>query len=410
MLRFTDKPYTFREARPSAFIYRLALIFNRFRNLPGKAHRIAGIQMAGQEQVKKLRDDPDVRLIFVVNHSTHSDVEIVMEVMRRCRLWGCFMAAHEVFVRSRMQSWIMQKTGAFSVDRERVDRRSIKEGVRIAQDKRFCLGLFPEGNVVFTNERVMPFFDGASFMAQKAQRDLKDGARVFIIPTSVRVTHMHDVREILRQQLEELVGSLKAEGMDVHWDKSLAFHEQIEMVGHSILCRGLKRRGYGQPCEIDAWCENPDATLEKVTGEILSELEREMGIEPKGTAIVRSRNVRSQLAKLRLDGAQDEALINAWDDKSMLLLRVQSYQADYLRECPSVDRCSETLEKLREDAADAIVRPVSPRHAHVRFGDPVPVSGKSVTELTLELETAVNSGLAIYQSPFVGGERMESKR
>ena len=407
MLRFTDKPYIFKEARPSRFVFKIAMCINRFRALPGKRHRIASINATGKEKVAQLRDDPDVRLIFVSNHSTHSDVEIVMEVMGQCKLWGCFMAAHEVFVRSRIQSWVMQKMGAFSVDRERVDRRSIKEGVRIAQDKRFCLGLFPEGNVVFTNERVRPFLDGASFMAIKAQRDLKDSAKVFIIPTSVRVTHLKDVRGLLRTQLNDLVATLQAEHIDVHRDESLPFHEQLIMTGYSILCRGLKRRGFEPNVDIESWRKNPDQVLENAAAEILGELESEMAIEAKGSALERARAVRSQLAKMRLDENQDEKKINSWDDKSMLLLRVRSYESDYLRSCPSVDRCGETLEKMREDATEVLIRPESDRHANVHFGHPIPVTGKKVGDLTRELEEAVDRGLAAYKSPHPGGELME---
>ena len=83
MLRFTDKPYVFKEARPSAFVFKIAMTINRFRALPGKRHRVASIESTGSAQIKKLRDDPKVRLIFVANHSTHSDVEIVMDVMGR---------------------------------------------------------------------------------------------------------------------------------------------------------------------------------------------------------------------------------------------------------------------------------------------------------------------------------------
>ena len=408
MLRFTEIPYVFREARPNRFIYELGTWVNRKFFLPGKSHRIARIETEGQENFAALRASPDARLVFVANHSTHSDAEVLGEALYRCDVWGAFMAAHEVFARNSVRAWCMQRMGAFSVNRENLDRRAIKEGLRLAKDKRCCLTLFPEGNVHFTNERVTEFLEGAAFMALKAQRDLKDTAKVYIVPTSIRFTHTEDVRSLLHRQLDELTQHLTDEGTEVRRDPSAPFHEQIEMIGHAILCRGLLRRGYDPPHDMAAWRSDPDATLENIAERILEKLEEEMQITPKGGIGERTRTLRSQLAKLRLEeGNDDDVTINRWDDESILVLRAQTYRAAYLREHPTVDRCAETLEKLREDLLDVLVRPESPRHVHVRFNEPVAIEKQSVTQLTSVLEDAVNDGLAAYQSPFPGGELME---
>ena len=407
MLRFTEKPYVFRKARPSRLIYVIATWINRVFTLPGERHRISRIELSRSDRVAKMREDPDARLIFVANHSTHSDVEVLMEAQRRCRLWGAFMAAHEVFARNPIQAWVMQKMGAFSVNRENVDRSSIKEGVRIAKDKRYCLSLFPEGNVAFTNEQVMPFLDGGSFLALRAQRELKGDAKVYVVPVAIRVTHIKDVRELLRRQLADLVEQMKGEGMEVKIDDAMPFHRQLEVAGYAVLCRGLERRGYEHPGTLESWNEDPNATLEAVTEQILGDLENEMEIEGKGSVAERSRVVRSQLAKMRLEANGDTEQIDRWDNQSILLLRLQTYGADYLRDRPSVDRCSETLEKLREDMTDILIRPESTRHAWVHFGEPIALEGQRVTELTEQLEGSVGAGLAEFASNSAGSEMME---
>jgi len=244
MLKFTDQPYEFKEARPNRWVYRLAVWVNRVFDLPGKRHQVKSIELSGDERLKQLELDPDVRLVFVANHSTHSDVEVLTEGLRRCAVWGAFMAAHEVFVRSRLQSWVMQKVGAFSVNRESLDRKSIKEGVKIIKDKRYGLCLFPEGNVAFTNERVNRFLDGASLLAIKAQKELGDDVVVMMIPVSIRMTHLEDVTVTLKEQLKELIDRLDAEGIELKMDSDLSFAQQIERVGHAILCRGVKLRGF----------------------------------------------------------------------------------------------------------------------------------------------------------------------
>ncbi len=408
MLRFSNTPFVFKEAKPNRWVYGMAMWVNRVIALPGHRHRIKSMELSGCDRLMPLLNDPDVRLIFVANHSTHSDVEVLMEAQRQCGIWGAYMAAHEVFTRNRFQSWVMQRVGAFSVNRENVNRQSIKEGVRMVRDHRCSLTLFPEGNVAFTNEQVMPFLDGASFMAIKAQKSLAGVAKVLVIPTSIRLTHIEDIRDLLKMQLESLLRQLADEGIEVKVDEDAPFHQQIEMLAYAILCRGLKRRDYDVPDDDGAgWRDNPDVMMEKVIEMILSGLEREMGNAAKGNHSDRARVVRSQLSKMRLEDDVDIEKIQHWDDQSILLLRVQTYGASYLRDCPSIDRCSETLEKLREDFEEILIRPVSPRHAHVHFGAPIVIDGKRVAELTSELEAAVNSGFSEYSSSYAGGEMMD---
>ena len=413
MLKFTDQSYEFKEARPNRWVYRLAVWVNRMIDLPGKRHRVKSIELSGDERLKKLQLDCGVRLVFVANHSTHSDVEVLTEGLRRCRVWGAFMAAHEVFVRSRLQSWVMQKVGAFSVNRESLDRKSIKEGVKIIKDKRYGLCLFPEGNVAFTNERVNRFLDGASLMAIKAQKELGDGAAVMMIPVSIRMTHLEDVSLTLKQQLSQLLERLAAEGTELKMNHDLSFAQQIERVGHAILCRGLRRRGLLIPESLTNWRDestDPGDILNEVAVSLLQLLEEEMKLIAKGTVVDRTRAVRSHLAKLRSgrievqDLQQEKDWLSRWDDLSMFLLRMQTYDVYYLRTCPSIDRCSETLEKLREDIDDVLVRPFAPRHVHIHFGDPVPVRGRKVAEMTKDLELLVDQGLKSYRNAHIGGE------
>lgn len=407
MLRFTEQPYEFKESKPNRLVYRLATWVNRTLILPGSKHRIRSMQVHGGNSLKQLSRDRNVRLIFVANHSTHSDVEVLVEAQRRCGIWGGFMAAHEVFSRSRFQSWVMQRVGAFSVNRENVDRQSIKEAVKVVKDSRCCLSLFPEGNVAFSNEQIAPFMDGAAFMALKAQKSLGDDARVLVIPCSIRLTHTSDVSQGLKAQLQYLVDCLQEEGIVVKLNQTDPFFQQIETLGYAILKRGVERRGLKFSDDQEIWNLSPEATLQEVISTLLSRLEELLQTEAKGGVEERIRAIRSRLAQLRLEDGMDLDVLAHWDDLSVLLMRVRSYDVSYLRSCPSIDRCSETLEKLREDYSEELVRPEYRRHAEVIFGNPIEVKGKKVTALTRECELAVGVGLSQYSSVYPGGGMME---
>jgi hypothetical protein len=213
----------------------------------------------------------------------------------------------------------------------------------------------------------------------------------------------------LKQQLSQLLERLAAEGTELKMNHDLSFAQQIERMGHAILCRGLRRRGLLIPESLTNWRDestDPGDILNEVAVSLLQLLEEEMKLVAKGTVVDRTRAVRSDLAKLRSKRVetQDMERLSRWDDLSMFLLRIQTYDVYYLRECPSIDRCSETLEKLREDIDDVLVRPFSQRHAHLHFGEPVPVRGRKVAELTKDLEFLVDQGLMSYRNPHIGGE------
>ena len=54
----------------------------------------------------------------------------MVEVFRRAGVLSFFMAAYDVFERDYKIAWVMQRMGAFSVERDGSDRQSMKEAVR----------------------------------------------------------------------------------------------------------------------------------------------------------------------------------------------------------------------------------------------------------------------------------------
>jgi hypothetical protein len=109
MLEFSDAPYRFFEARPSAPLIRLGRALNRHLFLPGPNHLIRDLSIDGDlEALAETRGKGD-RLLFVINHPSHSDPQALTEVQRRLGVDACFMAAYDVFLRGRLTAWSMQK-------------------------------------------------------------------------------------------------------------------------------------------------------------------------------------------------------------------------------------------------------------------------------------------------------------
>src|SRR5437764_5494688 len=107
-----------------------------------------------------------------------------------------FMAAWQVFLAHRgIDGWVMQRFGAFSVDREGCDRRAMRQATELLTSGQ-SLVVFPEGEIYHTNERLTPLREGVAFMAVSAQRDLekqKSDAQVWVVPTAIRYKYDNDI-------------------------------------------------------------------------------------------------------------------------------------------------------------------------------------------------------------------------
>ena len=110
MLEFSDIPYQFYPAKPNALVIWLGRLINQRINLPSERHLIKAVDVSQPLAA----DFQGKRLMFVANHSTHSDPQMVAEVQRQLGLCSCFMAAYDVFERNKLTSWVMQHTGCFS--------------------------------------------------------------------------------------------------------------------------------------------------------------------------------------------------------------------------------------------------------------------------------------------------------
>ncbi|MEM7145111.1 MAG: lysophospholipid acyltransferase family protein [Verrucomicrobiota bacterium] len=375
---------------------------NRRIALPGRNHRMRGVEVIGGERLRVACDEPGARLFFVANHPTHSDPQIVMEAQRQMGVISSFMAAYDVFLRSRVMAWVLQRGGAFSVDRDGNDRQSMKTAIEILTRGSFALTIFPEGNVYLTNDRVTPFQEGAAFIAMKAQKDLGEAGCIYAVPVSIRVTRVTDQREAIRGQLGRLAAEV-GEELDI----GAPFVEEVRRIGFAALERNLRQRGYlhgpgGYPGEGGI-----RPALEHCAEGIVEGLEAKMEITPKSRDGLgdRIRRIRGKVHQIRLDPERkaDHVVAVGWADEAMTALRILSYSGDYLNGEATMDRVGESVEKLLEDTYSEMQAPIGERHAFVEFGEPIPLQRElsafsedgrgTLGRLTNRLESAIQEGV-----------------
>ena len=268
MLDFSDLPYQYFPPRRNALIAWLLRWHNRLRYLPAVL-KIERVEVSGLEALRQLRQRGD-RLLLLPNHPTHADAAIFVEAARQAKLVPQFMAAYDVFLRSRRDAFVMQRLGSFSVDREGSDQRAMKQAMASLMAGRYALTIFPEGNVYLENDRVTPFHDGAAFLAVRAAKELEKrpgGARVLAVPISIKATFAEDVRPVLKRLLQETAATLGCEPLD-----TLRPLEALRHVGTAALRRNLKQRdiAYDERDDLPSLIEHTaERVLDKLPCDLL---------------------------------------------------------------------------------------------------------------------------------------------
>ena len=401
MLDFSDAPYQFFPAKPNPFIMWFCRQVVRRLALPGRNHRLREVVVEGEtESLRELARD-GARILYVPNHSTHSDPQLMADLQHRFDTPSCFMAAYDVFLRSKLQAWVMQRNGAFSVDREGSDRKSMAAAMEILREGRFALTIFPEGNVYLMNDRVTPFLDGASFLALKAQKDLGPEKPVHVVPISIKLTHLTDVRSEVRQRLDEIAAVV---GAEVDHDSDPL--EELISVGRLLLFKNLRQRGYLSRDEEFSG-DDISSELKDAAERIVAGLEEKIDLKPKpkDNLTDRVRRIRGAIHQIRTDADQEleHRVASSWSDEAILALRILSYSNPYTAENPTLDRFSETVEKISEDLRSEWQRPIADRKAILRVGKPIDLTSRledfgrkarnAIIRLTRDMESTVQDGL-----------------
>ena len=395
MLEFSDAPYRFFEAKPSAPLIRLGRELNRRVILPGKNHRIAEVVVDGETEALREAKENGARLMFVINHPSHSDPQVLSEVHRRLGVDSCFMAAYDVFLRGRLCAWSLQRMGNFSIDREGSDRKAMAAAINVLKQGKRALNIFPEGNVYLTNDRVTPFLDGAAFIALKAQAALGE-VPVMIVPVSLKFTHLSTPREAITARMRRLAAD------SGHSFPAGAADDPVPAVlglGQHIVGKYREKHGFS------GGTESLYGLLASFAEDLVGDVEQRLAIPaPEDTGLLgRITKTRTKIHQLRTDGASDpHPETDGMADRAILALRLHGYLAPYLTERPTIDRYDETVERIAEDFHSRHMPRTGPRRAMARIATPIDVrafmDGKSretIPVLTRMMTDSVQSGIDV---------------
>jgi 1-acyl-sn-glycerol-3-phosphate acyltransferase len=357
-----------------------------------KYYAVKEVAVEGAEHLAVIGEKDGV--LFTPNHSHDSDPHVMMAVAKKLDRQFYFMAAWQIFKGHRgIDGFVLQRMGAFSVDREGCDRRAMRQAVELMTKGRWLV-VFPEGEIYHTNERLTPLREGVAFMAGTAQKDLEmegKGRKVWIVPTAIRYRYLKDVTPKLEEAMDELESHMT---MKSTRGKPLA--DRIVRFGDTMLSIKEKEQtgkaGHGELA----------GRIKSLVNAILDRHEIKWLNKTLGDSSVsmRVKSLRQNLLEIWLDEKGDDeqrrSAKEALDDVQ-LVMQLYSYPGDYVLENPTIERMAETIEKFEEDVFGGVVRPKGERAAKVVIGVPLDVSAETnglrprtaATELTGKLERAI---------------------
>ncbi|HWE38107.1 MAG TPA: 1-acyl-sn-glycerol-3-phosphate acyltransferase [Isosphaeraceae bacterium] len=386
-------PYAFRPPRVVPLLVRLArpIIRRKLR----REQLVHEVEAQGAEPLREPLEKGD-GLLIAPNHADNADGGVMFLAAGVVGRPFCYMVAYQLF--NGLSRYELPWLGAFPVDREGSDLRAFKAGVEVLASGRCPLVVFPEGEVYHTADRLTPLRDGAAALAIAAARRRAEGkGTVRIVPTAIKYRFLdgHDPTPPLRALMDEL------EGRFTWWprtDRDLV----ARIYGFAEAMLALKELEYLGEVRRGPIPER----LRALRSTILDRIEGlRLGRHGDGPVPGRVKELRHACLEALADPAttpEGAAALRRDLNDLFVVVQLYSYPGDYVAECPTAERVSETLLKFRQDVFNTteMAAPRTPRRAIVRFGAPIDVAPSlagpsrpraAASALTAELEHGIQS-------------------
>jgi 1-acyl-sn-glycerol-3-phosphate acyltransferase len=329
-----------------------------------------GVELLEIRGVERLRASVEAGhgIMLAANHCRPCDPMVLFRLGLAVDAPVHVMASRHLFAVSRLQTWVLQQMGVFSVHREGMDREALTCAVGILSDARRPLVLFPEGVVTRSNDRLGHLMDGTAFIARTAARQRAvstPAGRVVLHPVAIRYFLMGDVDSAVQPVLADTERRLS-------WrpQADLPLRDRVVKVGEALLT--LKEIEYlGRPQGGDL-----ATRLQRLIDRLLVPLEDEwLGGRSDGSIVARVKALRMAIVPDMVAETIDEAeRARRWRQLEDVYLAQQlwCYPPDYFSAQPTPEQLLETVERYEEDLTDRS-RAHGPLRAVVEVGGPIAV-------------------------------------
>jgi hypothetical protein len=321
------------------------------------------LQYEGSEYLaESLRGGAGV--LVASNHCRSADPIVIGLQGARLHRYFYFLTSYHLFKQHRLTGWYINRIGGYSIHREGADREAIRASAGILADGARPLLLFPEGTWFRQNDRLGPLQEGMSLIARQALKQVEQqgsGRPVLIHPVAIKYWLLADPRPALAgrlARLERRIGWRPQEHLDLV--------ERVEKLGGALLTvkeiEVLGGPGAG----------TLDERIARLTDALAGYYEKQQQVAgPPGPVLDRVRRLRQKLVRRMAGLGNDPVAAGATRlalDDLLLCENLSAHSQKYLRELPSLERLTESVERLEETVLDAPEDPVAPLGAVATFG------------------------------------------
>ncbi len=346
---FVEKPYQFMPRIKSSWQQRLLLKWpGLFERTLRKREGVIDHELRNVDRLQA-SIDAGHGIILTPNHPRTADPMAMYHLSRATRTPLYTMASWHLFNQGWLSRRIMRWMGAFSVNREGLDRQAIDEAIEILVNAERPLVVFAEGTTSRTNDQLMALMEGPAFIARTAakRRAKKTGGKVIAHPVTIKYFYDGDILQTADTVLSDIEQRLTWQPQS-----ELPLVERLSKIGDALL--RLKELQYEIDVPADATIRQRQTNL---VNHLLFPLEREWlsGERPDDGVAVRIKNLRSQIfpeiSRAELSCEENNRRWQQMQD-SYLAQQIDCYPDQYVAQYPTVDRVLETCEKFEEDVTD----------------------------------------------------------
>jgi hypothetical protein len=378
------KPFKFRPPRTSRWWVRfVGWLLPLFERLDGTMVPVE-FDPADLDRLRALRGH---RVVLTPNHPEGVEPYVLF---RLARIFGDefnYIAAKEAFEQPpppfRWVKWlglyapIMQRLGVYSIVRGTADRESFRTTRGLLVKGERWLVIFPEGEVCWHSENLMPLQEGVAQFGFWALEDLCRAGEpppLYFMPVAIKFRFVADVRSGIDRTLRQLEHKLRLPPPD----PSATRYDRLRRVGEAVLTINEKRYGTRPPANASF-----DDRMQAVKELILARISATVGVaqNPAQPLLERVRELFNALDRIVHDEYGEDAYeqrvrnlspqeIQTLYAELSRMLHIAAFHDGYVKETMSAERFYDVLGQLEWE----VFRRRSSwglRKAAVKFGTPI---------------------------------------
>lgn len=343
---FSLKPYRFVPPYRSRWFSRISRWVRFHRRLIWKLEGVRGFEVRGAEHLRE-SVAAGHSIVIAPNHSRTADPIAFGFLEEKLGLDLFAMASWHVFNQGWLTTQVVRGLGAFSVNREGLDRASIDYALQILESHERPLVIFPEGSTSRTADRLMPFLDGLGFIARTGakKRQALDGGKTVIHPLAFHYRYEGDIVAAVSPVLDRI-----EQRLTWHPNRVSDILPRINRIGNALLTiKEVEMFGSEQPGTLEQ-------RLANLIERLLNPLEvKWLGSPQSGTTSARIKTLRTKILPDMTEGkVPTEEMPSRFTDlrDTYVAHQMSCFPLGYLNERPTVDRIRETVERFEEDITD----------------------------------------------------------